>query len=1139
MDEWTMGEIETAALMADLTSLRRLGGRWARRAAGLNSRVFHLFDRHRDDERVAKLVHLFPLLLLARPRRLPRKGRCRRISLDKRRRFKLVEAGEWAPLLHDLRRLIHQPSTAPGHAQRPGRAPETAAQLSDEQREALALRVRVLVGEGELSRAAAVLRDLGGCPLQLSGVELLAELRRLHPEPVRPVSAADFAHATEAPLELDFVRFCDAIRHLPRCSAHGLDTWRFEAFQDMEKHAPQGLVPLFNICSDLVKGTFLPGGASVPPAVRSILTSARLIPLGKPNRGVRPIAVGSCFGRLIGRAIAQQCAARFADVLAPLQFGVAVPGGTEQMSHGARMLLAQHPDWVCLSADARNAYNSISRAAIVDALHELLPELVPWCEVCYGQHSRLVLRMAGGAEIVLSQRGVRQGDPLGPLLFALGIHHALRAVQSTAVGECDGARVLAYLDDVYLIGPLAWAERAYGVLREEFSAVGLELVDAKGKLYVPRLGAGVRAEDINIIPGADGRLRHGPTGVLVSKGFIKVVGIPVGEDGSAVFDQHKRIVEGTFSLLANIRGVLCDPQIQLLLVRLCVIPKSTHLLRAVPPDQLRALPLDIDARLDDAFAAILEAADSMDDTARLQSRMPLRRGYGGFGWTELGLIQDAAYLAGASTALNSLCDIDETWQRTVEAFAVAAAGGLGAAAGVLRAPLPPEVLFSEFALSLRQAHSQYCAEVPPERRAGICDDDLFRVIGAARVGFQRQLTRPLQAARRDAFRQRLCDAVADTEGGSPQERWRAIRRYLVWRDACAHGATAFLAVFPNPPRRVEEAEHGTCTGWAEMRARVFRLTAHMHLGIDSSVLAERPWCCARTSLRHPRHRHDALGDSLHADVGGFADPSGGASPTFRHNCWGDAWSDFLKAMGVRFERDPQGPFLGPNGAELLRLGANGQPLVDAEGFPRHVHKPDFLLPSFDGRVVLLDVNIRAPTAPSHRQRNRLGQADDRWTSAWEREKHATYRGWERHRPVPRIVPLVGTTTGRMGAEAISFFRQCLRQRVSRGDLNRAHLNSNRTAEFWLRRLSVGLRVAVAAMALRRYDLSVRRAAGQGAAAVPRRLRLATCQLLDVYAADTDSDADDAWDEPLGDSFRRAGPPPARGRDGARLAVAAG
>ena len=83
------------------------------------------------------------------------------------------------------------------------------------------------------------------------------------------------------------------------------------------------------------------------------------------------------------------------------------------------MLLAQHPDWVCLSADARNAYNSISRAAIVDALHELLPELVPWCEVCYGQHSRLVLRMAGGAEIVLSRRGVRQGDPLGPLLFAL------------------------------------------------------------------------------------------------------------------------------------------------------------------------------------------------------------------------------------------------------------------------------------------------------------------------------------------------------------------------------------------------------------------------------------------------------------------------------------------------------------------------------------------------------------------------------------------------------------------------------------------------------------------------------------------------------------------------------------------------
>eukprot|EP00731_Ephydatia_muelleri_P002044 Em0001g2044a len=348
---------------------------------------------------------------------------------------------------------------------------------------------------------------------------------------------------------------------------------------------------------------------------------------GSPS-DIRPIAVGKTLRRLVGKCLCQITKGKASDYFSPHQFGVACPSGAEKIVHGLRSCIEEHQneqDFVVMKIDLRNAFNFVSSQAILDECSAHFPELLQWAAWCYGQHPLLWSPMG----TIMSESGVQQGDPLGPLLFCLVLQKVLSAIASDP--NCFDVLFHAwYIDDGVIAGSKQAVVQALSIIQDLGPPLGLVINSSKCELY------------------GDCDLQPFPSEMKKCNAFnFEILGAPIGDTiFCAKFIAEKRA--GTSKFLALLKEVgSLDSQVALVLLHQCGgFCKFVHIARCTPPS-LASEGLhffDIDVR--QCFSDCLSI--DLPNTAWQQAQLCLSRG--GLGLRSLSQHSAAAYVASSAVS---------------------------------------------------------------------------------------------------------------------------------------------------------------------------------------------------------------------------------------------------------------------------------------------------------------------------------------------------------------------------------------------------------------------------------------------------------------------------------------------------------
>ena len=217
-----------------------------------------------------------------------------------------------------------------------------------------------------------------------------------------------------------------------------------------------------------------------PTTITPHLCGATLLASKKPKGGHRPIAVREVLRRLVSKCLATSAHRQALALLSPLQMGVGVRGGCEAIVHATNWLMSSLPDkdrWTLL-LDFTNAFNSINRQTMFGEFRRHLPGLSAWMESCYSGQPLLLL----GKDIIHSCCGVQQGDPLGPLGFALTLHPIIKRIRAEVPSLALNAW---YLDDGTLVGSTQDLSAALHIVESAGPSIGLHLNRGKSLVFIP------------------------------------------------------------------------------------------------------------------------------------------------------------------------------------------------------------------------------------------------------------------------------------------------------------------------------------------------------------------------------------------------------------------------------------------------------------------------------------------------------------------------------------------------------------------------------------------------------------------------------------------------------------------------------
>ena len=500
-------------------------------------------------------------------------------------------------------------------------------------KQARAKRANDLASRGKLGKAVQALAQGG---LLNPTPEVVDLLRRLHPEGKEPIPRCPTSAPRLTAIDDTILDLC--LQKIANGSAPGPSGITGEHVKILCSDSE-------GICRKMIKCIMIGIiNNDLDARTREILLASVLVAAPKPATGdPRPIAIGETLYKLAATYVLELLMDKVASLLKSIQYGVGVPGGAERAPHFINFLIHLYQNTLIITTDFKNAYNSRSRATIARTLYNQDKTQAAWriFDFAYSLPSTLLVYDTQGhlVDSIISQQGVRQGDPLSSLFYSLSAQPIYeKSIQNT------GAEGVADIDDFNIIGPAKQALEAFARLQTE-CANSPDLV-----LQLPKCTAlwPYASEPPQEVKDECNRI-----GLTLKRGWKPVLGAPVGDLVGHAFE-----VRDWLQLQLNEQSPIFDHVLQdeiscqnaARIIRSCGLPRMNFLSRVTPPFLFFPTADAFDDKLQRTFKTKMDLSDNhLGQVAIRQLRLPLN--LAGTGLRSYAHTCHAAYLASVLQAL--------------------------------------------------------------------------------------------------------------------------------------------------------------------------------------------------------------------------------------------------------------------------------------------------------------------------------------------------------------------------------------------------------------------------------------------------------------------------------------------------------
>ena len=502
-----------------------------------------------------------------------------------------------------------------------------------------------------LSRAVqALMQQLRSAKLDR---DLLTKLEALHPGPVEGSVIPDLPAGTPKLVIVDEEVLGRCLYAMATGAASSLSGWTAEKLIPIWKHpSGEGRAAISNMVMHLNNGNFTEGA-------RALVLASLLIALGKPNGGVRPIAMVEFLYKLTGNYLLKEHKAVLKEEFKEVQLAVGTEGGGEAAVHAIRAAVQGGHRAIIIDDDLPNAYNLRDRARLLSILFSR-PALEPFfrlSETSYSAESHLyVVENDRVAWVHPSLRGVKQGDPIALLLFAISVQECFEKA------NIEGVTAVAVCDDLEIVGEMEPAFRAYDAVVSAQVAEGIDRESDKRRVIwihneePPRaLRVACAERGLKLVAGAAKQDGSGWKGAIAT-----VLGAPISANKDDIDEWMAKRVFSHLPLFEALKNKELGVQNAMTILRLCAAPRLNYLTRVVPPSDLKQGAQAFDELVLESIERALhlrlprdnEGVVRTDSDVVHQLRSAVR--HAGFGYRSVEFVSPIAFFAANRQALNHI-----------------------------------------------------------------------------------------------------------------------------------------------------------------------------------------------------------------------------------------------------------------------------------------------------------------------------------------------------------------------------------------------------------------------------------------------------------------------------------------------------